>query len=309
MVFCTKIISGGAVMTLLQLRYFEVLSKVLHYTKASQELNISQPSLSYAINELELELGVKLFSKVGRKISLTTYGERFLPYVRQILETVDEGVQTVRSMATEAMQQIKLGYMHSISSSLVPAFIQDIYANNIPDSIQFQFMEDTSQAVFDLLENDKLDMVLCTLTADWTESIPVMRQPLYLAVSCNHPLAEMPAACLNDFIKEPLVMLDKQNTLRTQFNQLLDRKGIIPRIAFEVHTCNTALQYVALNLGVAVLPHVSAMDDERISVIPLFENGREISRIVYLSWKKNRAQSMSAQKVIDFIAANHSISL
>lgn len=296
-------------MTLLQLRYFEVLSKVLHYTKASQELNISQPSLSYAINELELELGVKLFSKVGRKISLTTYGERFLPYVRQILETVDEGVQTVRSMATEAMQQIKLGYMHSISSSLVPAFIQDIYANNIPDSIQFQFMEDTSQAVFDLLENDKLDMVLCTLTADWTESIPVMRQPLYLAVSCNHPLAEMPAACLNDFIKEPLVMLDKQNTLRTQFNQLLDRKGIIPRIAFEVHTCNTALQYVALNLGVAVLPHVSAMDDERISVIPLFENGREISRIVYLSWKKNRAQSMSAQKVIDFIAANHSISL
>lgn len=296
-------------MTLLQLRYFEVLSKVLHYTKASQELNISQPSLSYAINELELELGVKLFSKDGRKISLTTYGERFLPYVRQILETVDEGVQTVRSMATEAMQQVKLGYMHSISSSLVPALIQDIYANIIPESIQFQFMEDTSQAVFDLLENDKLDMVLCTLTADWAESVPVMRQPLYLAVSCSHPLAEMPAASLSDFIKEPLVMLDKQNTLRTQFNQILDRQGIIPRIAFEVHTCNTALQYVALNLGVAVLPHVPAMDDERISVIPLFENNREISRIVYLSWKKNRTQSISAQKVIDFIASNHSISL
>ena len=62
--------------------------------------------------------------------------------------------------------------------------------------------------------------------------------------------------------------------------------AVVPRIAFEVHTCNTALQYVALNLGVAVLPHVPAMDDERISVIPLFENDREISRIVYLSWKK-----------------------
>ena len=62
-------------MTLLQLQYFQVLARVLHYTRAAEELHISQPSLSYSISELEKELGVKLFEKENRKISLSDYGD------------------------------------------------------------------------------------------------------------------------------------------------------------------------------------------------------------------------------------------
>ena len=61
-------------MTLLQLQYFETLARVLHYTRAAEELHIAQPSLSYSIGELEKELGVKLFEKESRKIHLTEYG-------------------------------------------------------------------------------------------------------------------------------------------------------------------------------------------------------------------------------------------
>ena len=296
-------------MTLMQLRYFEVLSRVLHYTKASQELNISQPSLSYAINELEMELGVKLFSKDGRKTSLTIFGERFLPYANQVLSTIDEGVQEINRMVSDISQPVSIGYMHSISTSLVPAIIQDIYARNISENVQFHFVEDTAQNIFDMLQSDELDMVICTQTARWAESVPVLRQPLYLTVSNTHPLADQSVASAKDFIMEPLVMLDRYNSLRSQIDDMLSDENVIPRIAFEVHTCDTALQYVALGLGVSVLPHVAAMNDERISVIPLFHNDNEISRIVYLSWKKNRILPPSAQRVVDFIASNHSISI
>ena len=78
-------------MTLLQLQYFETLARVLHYTHAAEELHIAQPSLSYSINELEKELGVKLFEKQNRKICLTDYGERFLPYVQKSLMLMEEG--------------------------------------------------------------------------------------------------------------------------------------------------------------------------------------------------------------------------
>ena len=78
-------------MTLLQLQYFQVLARVLHYTRSAEELHISQPSLSYSISELEKELGVKLFEKENRKISLTAYGEQFLPYVQRSLALLDEG--------------------------------------------------------------------------------------------------------------------------------------------------------------------------------------------------------------------------
>lgn len=296
-------------MTLLQLRYFETLARVLHYTRASQELNISQPSLSYAMNELEFELGVKLFSKDNRRISLTVYGERFLPYVRQALATVDEGVALVQQMSSAAPQTVRMGYVQSLSSSLVPAIIQDIHEKNINENMSFQFTEDTSSAIFEMLKNNEIDMAFCMHRDAWAESVPVMRQPLYLAVSVNHPLAESSAVSLDDFIREPLVMLDKRNSLRSQFDQILEQRSIIPHIAFEVHSCNTALQYVALNFGVSVLPHVPAMDDERISVIPIFDEDREISRTVYLSWSKNCPLSLEAHRVISYIAENHSISV
>ena len=78
-------------MTLLQLQYFQVLSHNLHYTRTAEQLCISQPSLSYAINELEKELGVKLFQKENRKVTQTVYGQQFLPYVEQALTLLQDG--------------------------------------------------------------------------------------------------------------------------------------------------------------------------------------------------------------------------
>ena len=110
-------------MTLAQLQYFQALAHILHYTRTAEELHIAQPSLSYSINELEKELGVKLFNKEDRKITLTMYGEQFLPYVESALATINDGTEALRQMSGSAMQIIRLGYFHSISASLIGALL------------------------------------------------------------------------------------------------------------------------------------------------------------------------------------------
>ena len=117
----------GDSMTLLQLLYFETLARVLHYTRAAEELHISQPSLSYSIAELEKELGVSLFKREKRKIALTPYGERFLPYVKKTMALLEEGKATLRQMKDKAPMNIRLGYFHSISASLVPPIVKALY--------------------------------------------------------------------------------------------------------------------------------------------------------------------------------------
>lgn len=72
-------------MNLYQLRYFAELAHEQHYTNAAQHLNISQPSLSHAISQLEEELGVQLFEKAGRGTRLTEYGHEFLQCVTRLL--------------------------------------------------------------------------------------------------------------------------------------------------------------------------------------------------------------------------------
>ena len=126
-------------MTLLQLLYFDTLARVLHYTRAAQELHISQPSLSYAINELEKELDVQLFVREKRHITLTPYGQRFLPYVQKALQSLDQGKTTLKEMKGEAEYVVRLGYFHSISSSLIPSMMESFYQDLSHRHTHFQF--------------------------------------------------------------------------------------------------------------------------------------------------------------------------
>ena len=83
-------------MNLYHLRYFSTLAHIEHYTKAADILAITQPSLSYAISTLEEELGVKLFEKNGRNVTLTKYGKVFLKDVEEVLNRLDSSVNSLK---------------------------------------------------------------------------------------------------------------------------------------------------------------------------------------------------------------------
>ena len=118
-------------MTLQELRYFCVTAEVLHYTRASRLLYISQPSLSYALNKLEQELGVSLFKKDGKKVTLTKYGEEFLPYAKRALAELSEGTEHLREMKVPASGGINMGYIYSVSFSALPEFVNKL-ADRLP---------------------------------------------------------------------------------------------------------------------------------------------------------------------------------
>lgn len=292
-------------MTLLQLQYFQTLAHVLHYTQAAAELHIAQPSLSYSIKELEKELGVKLFEKDSRHIKLTIYGEQFLPYAERILSMLDEGVNVLHQMAGSAQQIIRLGYFHSISASLIPSIMLDIYGQDQNQNIRFQFAEAASFDLFQMLKKGELDFSFCLHQDEELESVVVMRQPLYLAVPEHHPLAKRESVTFQDFAREPVVMLDKPSNLRTQLDRVYAKNGLTPNVVFEVRECNAALQYVALHFGVSVLPRVPAMENERVVGLPISDEDPAFIRTVYFSWMKGRPLSPAAKRVRDHIIAHY----
>lgn len=292
-------------MTLLQLQYFKTLARVLHYTQAAAELHIAQPSLSYSIKELEKELGVKLFEKDSRHIKLTVYGEQFLPYAERALDMIDEGVGVLKQMAGSAQQIVRLGYFHSISASLIPAVMMGIYGQEKNQSIRFQFTEAPSFDLFQQLKKGELDLTFCLHQDPDIESVTIMRQPLYLAVPEHHPLAKRESVCFEDFAREPIVMLDKPSSLRQKMDETYYQHGFTPNVVFEVRECNAALQYVALRFGVSVLPHVPAMENEKVVTIPISDETSAFVRTVYLSWMKSRPLSPAAKRVRDYIVENY----
>ncbi|WP_369283454.1 LysR family transcriptional regulator [Oscillibacter sp. GMB15532] len=288
-------------MTLLQLQYFKTLARVLHYTHAAKELHIAQPSLSYSISELEKELGVKLFNKENRIVSLTVYGEQFLPYAEKALALLDEGADVLHQLAGTALQVVNLGYFHSISSSLIPSIMAEVYSREENRGIRFQFLEAPSFDIFTQLKSGGLDLAFCMHLDDSIESVTIMRQPLYLAVPANHPLAGKSSVTFEQFAREPMVMLDKPSNLRTLVDQVFAKRGVTPIVMFEVRECNAALQYVALRFGVSILPQVPAMENAKVSVIPIEDSEQAFVRTVYLSWAKNHPLSPATRRIKDYI--------
>ena len=272
-------------MTLLQLLYFETLARVLHYTRAAEELHISQPSLS-----------------------LTPYGERFLPYVKKTMALLEEGKATLRQMKDKAPMNIRLGYFHSISASLVPPIVKALYEEKENQDIRFQFMEDTSYNICEQLKNGKLDLAFTTGRDEALDGVTMTKQPLYLTVYLEHPLAKKNSVTFADFAKEPMVLLNKTSSLRAQLDQAFIKRSMIPNMVFEVQECNTALQYVALKFGVSILPEVPAMQTERVVAIPINENEQEFFRTVYLSWDKTRPLSPVVKKVRNWIVQHYAAS-
>lgn len=295
-------------MTLLQLQYFQVLARVLHYTRAAEELHISQPSLSYSINELEKELNVKLFDKENRRITLTVYGQQFLPYVDKSLALITEGAGVLQQMAGTSLQIVKLGYFHSISTSLIPSMMEGIYASADNSKIRFQFTENTSFDIFNQLKTGALDLAFCMHRDTWAESITIMKQPLYLAVAHDHPLAQKSSVRFEEFAREPQIMLDKPSSMRTMTDRIYTQRGVIPNVVFEVRECNAALQYVSLKFGVSILPPVPAMREANVVAIPIEDPDKEFIRTVYLSWSKTRPLSPAAQKVRNYIVERYAAS-
>lgn len=297
------------IMTLLQLQYFQALAHELHYTRTAEELHISQPSLSYAINELEKELGVKLFQREGRKVILTVYGQQFLPYVEKAMSLVQEGTDTLRQMVTNAPQIVRLGYFHSISASFIPSLVDGFYRQEAGRKIQFHFIESPSYEVLSHIQARTLDLGFSVHRAEWAEAAGVIRQPLYLAVPAGHPLSKRDHVSFLDFAHEPQIVLEQSSNLRFNMDRVFSRHGVIPNIVFEVRECNAALQYVSLGFGVSVLPQVPAMDSGKVVILPISDQDREFVRTVYLTYHKSYPLSPAVQKVRDYIIENFALEM
>ena len=121
-------------MNLSQLRYFRKLAQVQHFTRAAEELFITQPALSNSIKQLENELGVPLFEQQGRNVRLTKYGREFNEYVTEGLDAIDKGIQIEREHANNLSGSIDIGTIFTVQSDYLPALLRryrSIYGTHV----------------------------------------------------------------------------------------------------------------------------------------------------------------------------------
>ena len=247
-------------MNLDHLRYFVKLAELRHYTKAAQQLCITQPSLSHAIRQLESELGLPLFERSGRNTTLTPFGEEFLDSARQALETLDRGIASLqRSARGDGL--VRLGFLRPLGTDYVPRLAAGFLAANPEKNIRFEFHTDRTQGLLDGLLDRRYDLVLCSEPSPELEleSVPVTGQGLVLIAPKGHPLASRHSADLAEALPYPQVYFSKGSGLRELVDGLFAAAGGKPNIAYETEEDQVIAGLVSQGFGIAVVPYMDLL--------------------------------------------------
>ena len=287
-------------MNLQQIQYFKVIAELEHYTRAAEKLLISQPSLSYAMSELERELGAPLFRKVGRGVTLTKYGKSFLQHAERSLRELEEGKEEIAQMLYPDRGTIVLSYASSMGFNFIPYIVSCFYEEESNRQIEFVFEQRPTPETVKLFRDGSIDIGFGSRT-DNPEMIfsPIYKEKMVVVVPFHHPLAERKTVSLKEIAQENLVTWKKSCASRPEVEELFRKAKITPRIAYEVQDEVMITGIVAKGLGVGIVPRLLGRDYENVKMLEI--EGLEASRTMYMIWPQNQFFSPASEKFRDFV--------
>ncbi|MBE36220.1 MAG: hypothetical protein CMI16_11830 [Opitutaceae bacterium] len=287
-------------MELYQLRSFVTVSETENFTRASERLNITQPTLSQQIINLEKDIGQKLFHRLGRRSVLTEPGQVFLVRARRILLEADSATKELRDHPG-LDRLITVGAIPSIAPYILPPLIAQARIDY--PHLQIHAREDFRAELVQGVMDGGLDLAIVSMPVKAT-SIAIetlTREPLLLVVGKQHPLAKAKTVQARDLAKETFVMLGTSSSLSEKVRDFCGDHQFTPRIPFHCSQIATVKSLVALGAGISILPRSaqSSKDIDNLVYLPLA--GSQPERELVIIRHLQRFQSRGATQFIKML--------
>ncbi|MGA5167181.1 MULTISPECIES: LysR family transcriptional regulator [Streptomyces] len=264
-----------------RLAYFAAVARHEHVTRAAHDLGVPQSTLSRAMVRLERDLGVSLFARKGRTLSLTPAGRTFLASAERALGEVERATDAVRADADPSAGRVAFGFLHTMGSETVPGLIRAFRADH--PKVRFTLVQNYGEAMIERLRAGDLDLCLTSPVPDAPDLVArrLDEQRLRLVVPDDHRLAGRKRVRLAEAADETFVTLEPGYGLRRITDALCAEAGFAPRIAFEGEEAETLRGLVAAGLGVALLPPPAVA---RPGVVELTVTAPRAAREIGVAW-------------------------
>jgi DNA-binding transcriptional LysR family regulator len=255
-------------MDLRQLRCFYAVARHRHFTRASEELGLSQSSVSHHIRQLELSLGVELFVRTSRTVRLTRPGEALLPRAEQIIGQLDAAASEMQQFTGLLRGRIVLGTMRALGRIRLPELLRS-FTQRYP-GIDIVMREDTTERMIEMLAEGELDAAFIQLS-DPPPSEVISRmlhiEEFVLVVGPDHPLAGRDEVRLSELAHDDWIVFTRGTGIDTALRVACREAGFEPHAKFESSALQTVRALAAAGLGAAMLPRSYATDDAAARIL------------------------------------------
>jgi DNA-binding transcriptional LysR family regulator len=285
-------------MEFLQLQYFQTVARLEHMTKAAEELQIAQPSLSKTIARLEEDLGVPLFDRKNRQLRLNDYGKLFLDRVNRIFLELNEGKREIAERAHQKQTQITL----AVSIPRVLPELLSSFLKLFPE-VKFQQVLESTSSMKSRLEKAEIDFGISSVPIEGTDIVwePLMTEEIYLIVPPEHSLSRREEIFLNEVKDEPIIGMNTGFGFRNLTDEFCRKAGFVPNIAFEGDEPGVIGDLVKQGLGIAFIPEISWLHHTNPFPNKLRIIEPKCQRTIGLGWSKRRYLSEAGQEFRQYV--------
>lgn len=283
-------------LSLPSLEQFVVLARTRNFTRAADELHLSQPALSRAIQKLEEQLGQPLFERKPREVILTDLGELLLDRAREILKLVEDTF----SELTEAGRRgrIRLGAIPTIAPYLLPGLLGS-FAKNHPD-ISVIVQEDTTETLLKRCTHGEIDLAIIALPviARHLEIEPLFDEELHLVLPVGHPLTAIKTVTIDALSGYPFVTLNEAHCLSENISAFCRRRSIQLITVERTSQLATVQELVALGHGISLVPDLARKIDQCDRRVYRSFSGERPRRTIAMIWNPDRKQGKAVKALM-----------
>ncbi len=288
-------------MDLASLNAFIAIAETGSFSLAGERLHLTQPAVSKRLASLESQLGVRLFDRLGREISLTEAGRALLPRAYQILNVLDDTRRALTNLNGDVSGRLSLATSHHIGLHRLPPLLR-AFTRAYPDvNLDIRFLD--SEVAYEEVLHGRAELAVITLAPQTAEPISTSKvwdDPLDFVVAPEHPLAQKRNISLADIANFPAVFPGGNTFTHHIAQRLFEREGLTPNIAMSTNYLETIKMMVSIGIAWSVLPRT--MLDEQVVRLPV--PGIQLSRQLGYITHAERTLSNAARAFMALLDAD-----
>lgn len=272
-----------------KLRIFYQLAKTNNMTLVAEALFVTQPAVSKAIKELEQELGVRLFDRVGKRLSLTDAGEVFLHYVQRLLNIYDESLDAIRDIHNLARGRLKIGASTTIGIYLLPDMIGGFV--KLYNGIDVAITIDNTKMIVDKILDNSIDLAFVEGPVQQPEIVvnKFCLDRLAVIAPSDHRWAQKGVVPLAELACEKIIMRELGSGTREIFENVLRSHSVPYHTVIELGNTEAIKNAVAAGLGVSCISErCIAQEIKAGRLVSVAVEGVDICRDFYLIYHRDK---------------------
>ena len=283
------------------LRYFCEVARCGSFTRAAHALGVAQSAMSMAIKRLEESLGLQLFHRLERHISLTDEGEQLYQYARTIVQGLEHAQLAMEELRGLNHGLVRVGVTGMLGSYYFPPLLM-AFRHQYP-GIRLSIIDSGAQELQRMLEQGELDLAF--IVSDQVpvslEATAILRWQMVAVVNREHAFAELSCVPIERFLEEELVVFKPGYFHRRTIDQMAATVGIEPNISMETNLIQLLKSFVRSGFGISSFLSIVVEDEEDLLAIPFAE---PFWLNIHLAWRKEGYLSVANCAFRDFIIDN-----